>query len=117
MRRATRELITLLQQAEVSTLCGPAFLDEEGTTIPDVRDEQAFDVWFAASVRDYVHACGTCKMGSPDDSSAVVDSRCRFIGVENLAVVDASVMPVIPRANTHLTSVMIAERAASYLIG
>jgi choline dehydrogenase-like flavoprotein len=81
MRLATRELITLLQQAEVSTLCGPAFLDEEGTTIADVRDEQAFDVWFAASVRDYAHACGTCKMGSPDDSSAVVDSRCRFIGV------------------------------------
>jgi choline dehydrogenase-like flavoprotein len=117
MRLATRELFTLLQHSEVSTRCGPAFLDEEGMTIADVRDERAFAAWFAASVRDYVHACGTCKMGSPDDSSAVVDSRCRFIGVENLSVVDASVMPVIPRANTHFTSVMIAERAASFLVG
>jgi choline dehydrogenase-like flavoprotein len=56
-------------------------------------------------------------MGSPDDSSAVVDPRCRFIGVEGLSVVDASVIPVIPRANIHLTAVMIAERVASFLIG
>ena len=49
--------------------------------------------------------------------SAVVDPRCRFIGVEDLSVVDASVIPKIPRANTHLTAVMIAERAASFLIG
>lgn len=116
MRIATRELLALLQHPEVSACCGPAFLDEKGTTIADVRDERAFDAWFAASVRDYVHACGTCKMGAPDDSSAVVDPQCRFIGVENLSVVDASVMPLIPRANTHLTSVMIAERAASFLV-
>ncbi len=55
-------------------------------------------------------------MGSADDPSAVVDPRCRFIGVEDLSVVDASVIPKIPRANTHLTAVMIAERAASFLI-
>jgi choline dehydrogenase len=55
-------------------------------------------------------------MGSPDDPSSVVDPSCRFIGVENLFVVDASIAPVIPRANTHLTAVMIAERAASFLI-
>jgi choline dehydrogenase-like flavoprotein len=117
MRLATRELFTLLQHSEVSSCSGPAFLDDEGTPIADVRDERGFDTWFAASVRGYVHACGTGKMVSPDDSSAVVDPRCRFIGVENLSVADASVMPVIPRANTHLTAVMIAERAASFLIG
>ena len=69
------------------------------------------------NARKHVHAAGTCKMGSLDDPSAVVDPHCRFIGVENLAVVDASVAPIIPRANTHLTAVMIAERAASFLIG
>jgi choline dehydrogenase-like flavoprotein len=52
-----------------------------------------------------------------DDPSEVVDPRCRFIGVEGLSVVDASVVPVIPRANTHLTAVMIAERAASFSMG
>ena len=86
-------------------------------SVADVMEEQAFDAWFAASVRDYVHACGTCKMGSPDDDSAVVDPRCRFIGVEGLSVIDASVIPIIPRANTHLTAVMIAERAVRFLIG
>ena len=55
-------------------------------------------------------------MGSPDDPSAVVDPSCRFIGIDNLFVVDASIMPVIPRANTHFAAVMIAERAASFLI-
>jgi choline dehydrogenase-like flavoprotein len=52
--------------------------------------------------------------GRAHDPSAVVDPRCRFIGVEALSV-DASIIPVIPRANTHLTAVMIAERAASFL--
>jgi choline dehydrogenase-like flavoprotein len=55
-------------------------------------------------------------MGSPDNPSSVVDPNCRFISVENLFVVDASIIPVIPRANTHLTAVMIAERAATLLL-
>lgn len=80
-------------------------------------DETALDAWLKATVSDYVHACGTCRMGAPDDSSAVVDPRCRFIGIEGLSIIDASVIPVIPRANTHLTAVMIAERAASLLMG
>jgi choline dehydrogenase-like flavoprotein len=71
----------------------------------------------AGSAGAALAACGSCKMGSPDDPSAVVDPTCRFIGVDGLSVVDASIIPVIPRANTHLTAVMIAERAASFLIG
>jgi 5-(hydroxymethyl)furfural/furfural oxidase len=98
-------------------VAGPVALDESGTTPADVADDRALDAWLAASVRDYVHATGTCKMGSPEDPSAVVDPHCRFIGVDDLSVVDASVIPVIPRANTHLTAVMIAERAAALMIG
>jgi len=79
-------------------------------------DGAALDAWLKATVSDYVHARGSCRMGSPDDPSAVVDPRCRFISVEGLSVVDASVIPVIPRANTHLTAVMIAERAVSFLL-
>ncbi len=117
MRQATQEMLTLLQHDDVEAISGPVLLDESGTGITDVSSERAFDAWFAAEVRDYVHACGTCKMGAPDDPSAVVDPRCGFIGVENLAVVDASIVPTIPRANTHLTAVMIAERAAPLLKG
>lgn len=68
-----------------------------------------------AAVGDYVHAVGTCRMGGIDDEAAVVDTACRVIGYESLLVCDASVMPTVPRANTHLPTVMIAERIAAAL--
>ena len=55
------------------------------------------------------HPVGTCKMGT--DDLAVVDPELRVYGVDNLRVVDASVMPVIPRGHTHASTVMIAEKA------
>src|SRR3569623_1015371 len=61
------------------------------------------------------HACGTCRMGRTDDVMTVLDARCRVIGVTGLRVVDASVMPGIVSANTHLPVVMIAEKAASMI--
>jgi 5-(hydroxymethyl)furfural/furfural oxidase len=61
------------------------------------------------------HPCGTCAMGRRDDPLAVVDSSCRVYGVENLRVVDASVMPRIPSANTNLPTIMVAERAADLI--
>lgn len=68
-----------------------------------------------ASVGDYVHATSTCRMGAVDDPLAVVDPSCRVIGHDGLLVCDASVMPTVPRANTHLPTVMIAERVAALL--
>ena len=62
-----------------------------------------------AALADYVHAAGTCAMGT------VVDTWCRLIGHEGVVVCDASVMPVVPTANTHLPTVMIAERIAAHL--
>jgi choline dehydrogenase len=54
-------------------------------------------------------------MGPDSDNLAVVDSHCRVRGVENLWVIDASIMPDIPRANTNATVIMIAERAAEFV--
>ena len=68
-----------------------------------------------ATLGDYVHAAGTCRMGSSDDPLAVVDARCRVIGHRALWVCDASVMPAVPRANTHLPTLMVAERVAAML--
>lgn len=70
------------------------------TEVDDVR----------AVLGDYVHAAGTCAMGT------VVDERCALIGYEGVVVCDASVMPNAPRANTHLPTVMIAERVAAMLV-
>jgi choline dehydrogenase-like flavoprotein len=59
------------------------------------------------------HPVGTCRMGT--DSLAVVDPQLRVRGLEGLRVVDASVIPRVPRGHTHLPTLMVAERAAEWL--
>jgi 5-(hydroxymethyl)furfural/furfural oxidase len=56
-------------------------------------------------------------MGSSSDPRSVVDDKCRVIGVSGLRVVDASIMPSLPRAPTHLTAVMVAEHIAQCIAG
>ena len=51
--------------------------------------------------------------GRDDDPRTVVDSQGQVLGVERLRVVDASIMPTVVRANTHLTTVMLAEHIAA----
>jgi len=62
------------------------------------------------------HPVGTARMGGPDDSHAVLNSHLRVRGVNNLRVVDASVMPVITSGNTNSPTLMIAEKAARWII-
>ena len=63
------------------------------------------------------HLAGTAQMGDPYvDALAVVDRHLRLIGVDGLRVADASIMPVLPSGNTHATCMMIAERAADFLL-
>jgi choline dehydrogenase len=62
------------------------------------------------------HPVGTCKMGRADDPTAVVDARLRVHGVAGLRVADASVMPTITSGNTNAPTMMIAERAAAWML-
>jgi 5-(hydroxymethyl)furfural/furfural oxidase len=61
------------------------------------------------------HPAGTCRMGRADDPASVLDARCSVLGTDGLSVVDASAMPRIPRANTNVPVIMLAERAAELL--
>ncbi|MBF9070768.1 mycofactocin dehydrogenase MftG [Streptacidiphilus fuscans] len=77
-----------------------------------------------AALLDYVrensatlwHPVGTARMGSAEDQGAVVDQRLRVHGVENLSVVDASVMPTHVSGNPNLTCYVIGERAAEWFL-
>ena len=62
------------------------------------------------------HPVGTCKMGRADDPLAVVDSRLRVHGLAGLRIADASVMPRITSGNTNSPTLMIAERAAQWML-
>lgn len=59
------------------------------------------------------HVTCTCRIGQPDDPRAVVDPDGLVYGVDHLRIVDASVMPSLPRANTNLTTMMIAEKISA----
>jgi choline dehydrogenase len=67
------------------------------------------------NIGTYCHASGTVRMGPDADVGAAVNQGCRVRGVANLWIVDASVMPAIPRAVPNLTVIMLAERASEWL--
>jgi choline dehydrogenase len=69
-----------------------------------------------ANCLHYYHPVGTCRMGPASDRSAVVDSRGKIHGLDNAYVADASIMPVIPRANTNVPALVIGERIARWLL-
>jgi choline dehydrogenase len=82
---------------------------------PGALDEDALASHMAGSVVGYWHPVGTCKMGPESDAGSVVDASGRLHPSTNVYVADASIMPTIPRANTHLPVIAIAERIADLL--
>lgn len=77
-----------------------------------LETDAALDAHLWATTGDAQHIAGTCRLGPARDARSVVDPECRVIGVDGPRVVDASIMPEIPRANTHLSTVMIGEAMA-----
>ncbi|MEC7538891.1 MAG: GMC oxidoreductase, partial [Pseudomonadota bacterium] len=86
------------------------YVDIETMPGPEVKtDAEILD--FARRTGNTVyHPIGTCKMGT--DPMAVVDPELKLHGLDRLRVVDASVMPLMPSANTNAAVLMIAEKAA-----
>jgi choline dehydrogenase len=80
-----------------------------------MSQDSDLDAFVRASGDSGYHYCGTCKMGS--DAHAVVDASLKVHGVESLRVIDASVMPLIPNANTNAASIMIGEKGSDLVLG
>ncbi len=117
MRDGVRRLRAVCLHPAVGAVADRVEYGVSGIPVEQELDDAALDDWLLAECSDAQHASGTCRMGDPADPRAVVDPQCRVIGCTGLRVVDASVMPEVPRANTHLTTVAIAERMADMLKG
>lgn len=128
MARAERagRFNTLSRRNAVAGRLGAALLDvseraarlalSRFADVIDLEEAAAAPQTLVAAVEDALvgtnHVAGTCRMGRPDDPHAVTDPEGRVIGVPGLSVADASVMPSVPSGNTHVPTVMVAEKLA-----
>ena len=83
----------------------------------DVQTDEQIDAFIRAKVESAYHPSCSCKMGSAHDSMAVVDPDTRVYGLENLRVVDSSIMPSVTTGNLNAPTIMLAEKAADHIIG
>lgn len=81
-----------------------------------LADEDALQAFIRKSVFGVWHASGTCRMGPAGARDAVTDSEGRVHGVAKLRVVDASLMPSLPSANTNIPTIMMAEKIADAIL-
>ncbi|KAI7554816.1 GMC oxidoreductase [Hortaea werneckii] len=101
------QVLKKIAQTEPLASC----IKSPGRQLPLVDNvESAKEMCRAYSTTNY-HPCGTCALGD------VVDGRLRVKGIQNLRVVDASVIPIIPRGNIITTVYAVAERAADIISG
>ena len=82
----------------------------------DLESDDTLDHWLRSNVSTAQHISCTCKMGPASDPMAVVDQYGKVHGLENIRVVDASIMPDCIRANTNVTTMMIGERVSELIL-
>jgi choline dehydrogenase len=114
MRRMVEGIRLCWQVAQAPSIAqhatGVALLNEQFMSM-----DEAIKGYINMTVTTLFHPVGTAKMGPDSDETAVVDQQCRVRGIDNLRVVDASVMTNIPRANTNLTCIMIGEKVSDWM--
>ena len=101
----------------ISILSQPSLAKHAGKEVGPGSDKQSDDElneYIRSNAETAYHPCGTCKMGV--DEMAVVDENLKVKGIQNLRIVDASVMPEIPSANLNAPTLMIAEKASDLIL-
>ncbi len=101
----------LAQQHPLKELAG-----EETWPGPGLQDRAALHAHLRANAAHDYHPAGSCKMGPADDPAAVVDTHGQIHGLDGLYVADASIMPIVPRANTNLPAAVVGEKIAAGLL-
>ena len=84
--------------------------------LPTATDDEALEAFVRKSTIGVWHASCSCRMGADGDSMAVTDPEGRVRGVEGLRVVDASIFPLVPCANTNFPTLMTAEKIADAIM-
>jgi len=111
MREAVRLCVTLGEN--------DSFKDIIETRIEPTEEElssdDALDAYMKREATTGQHISGTCKMGPSSDNMAVVNQFGKVHGMENLRIVDASIMPDCIRANTNVTTMMIGEKVSEFI--
>ena len=121
LRESIRLVAALAATPELGAMGSEAMMLDTGETVAPARFAELArandwtDALIRRSVRHYVHPVGTARMGPAADPGAVVDQYGRVYGLAGLQIADASVMPTVPTANTHLTCVVIGERIAAWM--
>ncbi|ESO10390.1 hypothetical protein HELRODRAFT_183667 [Helobdella robusta] len=98
-------------------LCGGSINSPQLLLLSGIGNADELRNFVRSTSETAYHPCGTAKMGSENDKSAVVDSKCRVLGIDKLRVVDASIMPSILSGNLNAPVIMMAEKAADMILG
>jgi 5-(hydroxymethyl)furfural/furfural oxidase len=80
------------------------------------EDDDALSEHLRENVAGMFHPVGTCRMGPAHDAAAVVDAHGRVHGLGGLRVIDASIMPTLPRGNTNIPTIMLAEKISAAML-
>lgn len=93
------------------------YLEEESVPGERVKSDEDMLEFVKKNGSTGYHLVGTARMGKFDDKLSVVDDQLKVHGINSLRIADASIMPMIPSANTYAASMMIGEKAADLIKG
>jgi choline dehydrogenase-like flavoprotein len=105
LRDGVIDALDVLRRPQFTSIVDEVFIDDMGTTVDALDSTEAIDEWLRRRGADYVHASGS--------TARALDESGQVVGHEGVYVCDASAFPSIPNVNTHMPTMMLAERLTS----